>query len=107
MAGTSAAPGGSGQPGSGRAVRREITRRGGQKPCLRIVRRLFTALADPAGVLAHRHGALERVQLLLEDWAHNQHKLADTEHRMTAVLDELELTTLVTSITGISAVGAA
>ena len=88
-------------------VRREITRRGGQKPCLRIVRNLFAALADPAGVLAHRPGALERVQLLLEDWAHNQHKLADAEHRMTAVLEELELTTLVTSITGLSPVGAA
>ncbi len=37
----------------------------------------------------------------------NQHKLADTEQRMTAVLDELELTELVTSITGLSAVGAA
>jgi transposase len=89
------------------AVRREITRRGGQKPCLRISRKLFAALADPAGVLAHRPGALERVQLLLEDWAHTQHKLADTEQRMVAVLDQLELTELVTSITGISAVGAA
>ena len=58
-------------------------------------------------MIAHRAGALERVQLLLEDWAHNQHKLADTEHRMSAVLNELELTELVTSITGLSAVGAA
>ena len=82
------------------AVRREITKRGGQKPCLRIVRKLFTALADPTGVIAHRHGALERVQLLLEDWAENQRKLADTEARMVAVLDELELTELVTSIAG-------
>ena len=89
------------------AVRREITKRGGKKPCLRIIRNLFAALADPAGVIAHRRGALERVQLLLEDWADNQHKLADTEHRMVAVLDELQLTELVTSITGISAVGAA
>ena len=89
------------------AVRREITKRGGQKPSLRILRNLFVALADPAGVLAHRPGALERVQLLLEDWAHTQHKLADTEQRMVAVLDQLELTELVTSITGISAVGAA
>jgi transposase len=89
------------------AVRAEITRRGGQKPCLRILRNLFAALADPAGVLAHRRGALERVQLLLEDWGHNQHKLTDTEHRMTQVLDDLGLTELVTSITGISAVGAA
>jgi transposase len=89
------------------AVRREITKRGGQKPCLRIVRNLFAALTDTAGVLAHRHGALERVQLLLEDWEHNQRKLTDTEARMVRVLDELELTELVTSITGISAVGAA
>ncbi|HEX5770938.1 MAG TPA: IS110 family transposase [Nocardioidaceae bacterium] len=89
------------------AVRREISKRGGQKPCLRILRNLYRALGDPAGVLAHRPGALERVQLLLEDWAHTQHKLADTEQRMVAVLDELELTALVTSITGISAVGAA
>jgi transposase len=49
------------------AIRREITKRGGLKPCLRIVRELFAALADPAGVAAHRTGALERVQLLLVD----------------------------------------
>ena len=90
-----------------RAVRREITRRGGQKPSLRIARNLFTALVDPAGVLAHRRGALERVALVLEDWAVDQQRLADTERRMVSVLDELELTNLVTSIHGISAVGAA
>ena len=89
------------------AVRREITRRGGQKPCLRIVRGLFSALADPAGVIAHRAGALERVQLLLEDWRTAHHRLADTEQRMTGVLDELGLTGLVTSMTGLSAIGAA
>ena len=89
------------------AVRREITRRGGQKPCLRIARKLFAALADQAGVIAHRRGALERVGLVLEDWAVDQHRLAETERRMEAVLDELGLTTLVTSIHGISPVGAA
>ena len=89
------------------AVRREITRRGGQKPCLRIVRGLFTALSDPAGVIAHRAGALERVQLLLEDWQLTGTQLTQAEQRMTAVLDELGLTALVTSITGISPVGAA
>jgi hypothetical protein len=47
---------------------------------------------------AHRRGALERVQLLLADWRDTQRKLADTEQRMTGVLDELELTELVTSI---------
>lgn len=91
--------------GAGRfehAARREISRRGGQKPCLRIVRAMFAALSDPAGVIAHRAGALERVQLLLEDWQHAQDRLTDTERRMTAVLDELGLTTLATSITGLA-----
>ena len=88
-------------------MRREITRRGGQKPCLRIVRALFTALADPAGVIAHRPGALERVQLLLEDWQLTKNRLTETERRMTGVLDELGLTALATSITGLSPVGAA
>jgi transposase len=90
-----------------RAVRREIARRGGQKPCLRIVRKLYTALADTAGVIAHRHGALERVGWVLADWEAAQQRLATTEDRMVAVLDELGLTRLVTTIDGISAVGAA
>jgi transposase len=90
-----------------RAVRREITKRGGQKPSLRIARNLYTALADPAGVVAHRRGALERVALVLEDWVVDWQRLVETERRMVMVLDELELTTLVTSIPGISAVGAA
>jgi transposase len=89
------------------AVRREITRRGRQKPCLRIVRLLFAALSDPAGVLDHRRGALERVALILGDWLETHRRLADTETRMIAVLDELQLTGLVTSITGLSAIGAA
>jgi transposase len=88
-------------------VRREITRRGGQKPSLRIVRGLFAALDDPRGVIAHRCGALERVHLLLADWDDNQRRLADTETRMLTVLDELQLTDLVTSIVGLSAIGAA
>ena len=89
------------------AVRREVVRRGGQRPCLRIVRLLFAALSDPAGGHAHRTGALERVALLLGDWLETHRRLADTETRMTTVLDELRLTGLVTSITGLSAIGAA
>jgi transposase len=90
-----------------RAVRREVARRGGQRLGLRIARNLYAALADPAGVLAHRRGALERVALVLEDWQVDRQRLAETERRMVAVLEELELTDLVTSIHGISAVGAA
>lgn len=70
------------------------------------MRRLFSALTDPAGVIAHRPGALERVALLLGDWRETHRRLADTETRMLAVLDELHLTELVTSITGLSAIGA-
>jgi transposase len=89
------------------AVRREIVRRGRQKPCVRIVRAVFEALSDPAGVITHRLGVLERVALLLDDWLETHRRLADTEIRMTTVLDELRLTDLVTSITGLSAIGAA
>ncbi len=89
------------------AVRRQITKHGRQKPSLRIVRNLFTALSDSTGVLAHRHGAFERVAFLLQDWHTTTAKIADTETRMSAVLDELRLTELATSIPGVSAVGAA
>src|SRR5450631_194299 len=89
------------------AARREVVRAGGQRACLRIVRLLFAALADPAGVLAHRPGALERVQLLLQDWHETGRRLADTEARMISVLAELHLSELATSITGLSALGAA
>jgi transposase len=89
------------------AVRRELTRRGHQRPCLRIVRRLFTALSDTAGVLAHRRGAFERIGWILTDWDTARAQLADTETRMAAALDELGLTELVTSIEGLSPVGAA
>ena len=61
----------------------------------------------PCGVIAHRPGALERVALLLQDRDHAHRRLADTEHRMMGVLDELGLTSLVTSIAGLSAIGAA
>jgi transposase len=43
----------------------------------------------------------------LGDWLEGHRRLSDTETRMTTVLDELQLTELVTSITGLSAIGAA
>ena len=90
-----------------RAVRKEVTRRGGQRPCLRIVRKLFAALRDPAGVLSHRPAAFERIAWVIADWDHAKTALTDTEARMVSVLDELELTELATSINGLSPVGAA
>jgi transposase len=74
---------------------------------MRIVRLLFTALSDSAGVIAHRPGALERVALLGGDWLETHRRLADTDARMTAILDNLHVTGLVTSITGLSAIGVA
>jgi transposase len=90
-----------------RAVRAEVTRRGGVRPCLPIARRLFAALDDRAGVLAHRPAVFERIEWTLTDWDDARAKLTDVEARMAAVLDELNLTALVTSIDGLSPVGAA
>ena len=56
---------------------------------------------------AQRCGALERVGLLMDDWRSVIARLAEVERRMVAVLDGLGLTELVTSIPGLSAVGAA
>jgi hypothetical protein len=88
-----------------RAVRREIIRRGRRKPCLRIARAMFAAPSDRAEVIAHRPGALERIALLMEDWQLTGDRIRQTEQRMTALPGELGLTALVTSITGLSAVG--
>lgn len=90
-----------------RAVRAEVARRGGVRPCLRIVRRLFAALEDRAGVLAHRPAVFERLEWTLADWDTARAKLTDVEARMVSVLDEFDLTSLVTSIDGLSPVGAA
>ena len=88
-------------------MRRELRRRDGIRPCLRIIRAVFAALADPAGVTAHRPGALERAHLALGDWRHIRARLTDTEARMCAVMDELGLADLVTTIAGLTVIGAA
>jgi transposase len=90
-----------------RAVRAEVTRRGKTRPCLRIIRHLFAALDDRAGVVAHRPAVFERLEWTLTDWDAARAKLTDVEMRMVSALDELDLTALVTSIDGLSPVGAA
>ncbi len=76
-----------------------------------IVRAVFDAATDPAqaavGVAGQRAGALERVRFALADLAHARAEIAVVETRMVQVLDTLGLTELVTSIPGVSAVGAA
>jgi transposase len=90
-----------------KTVRRELPQWGASRPCLRIIGAMFEALDDATGVLSHRPGALERAHLILVDWHHTRQLLADVETRMVAILDELDLTELVTSIDGLTAVGAA
>jgi transposase len=90
-----------------RLVRAEVVRRGRTKPCLRILNKLWTALADPAGVIAHRVGGFERISWILDDWDAARTNLVEVEQRMTIALDQLGLTALVTSIDGLSPVGAA
>jgi transposase len=89
------------------AVRKTVGELGGQRVCWRIARGVYDALDDTTGVPSQRHGVLERIELLLADWHHTRDAIAEVESRMVAVLDELELTGLVTSIDGLSAVGAA
>ncbi|WP_326631768.1 IS110 family transposase [Nonomuraea fuscirosea] len=90
------------------AVRRELPRWGGTSRIYTpIAERVHAVLSDPTGVRTHRHGALERAHLVLEDYRAVRARLADTARRMIDVLDELELTELVTSLPGLSAVGAA
>jgi transposase len=68
---------------------------------------VYTALTDPAGVTAQRPGALQRARWVLADWRNTKSRLAEVQTRMLQTLDELELTELVSSIPGVSALGAA
>jgi transposase len=88
-------------------VRAEVVRRGRIKPCMRILNKLWEAMADPAGVTAHRMGGFERISWILDDWEAARANQADVEQRMTEALDQLGLTGLATSIHGLSPVGAA
>jgi transposase len=89
------------------AVRGELPRWGGQRLRRKIVAAQFTALIDQAGVLAQRPGALQRTGWVLADWRTIKARKIDVQTRMVALLNELGLTELVTSIPGVSAVGAA
>jgi transposase len=89
------------------AVRAELPRWDGQRLCWPIVRAVWAALADATGVLALRPGLLERARLVLGDWRAVWQRLAVVEELMVGVLDELDLTELVGSVPGLSAVGAA
>ncbi|GAB3901043.1 hypothetical protein GCM10029964_089280 [Kibdelosporangium lantanae] len=89
------------------AVRDELPRWGGTRRNLRILRAIFTAAQAPGGVVTERAAACERAAYALADWHHALEQLADVEARMVEVLDALELSEVVTTIPGLSVVGAA
>ena len=89
------------------AVVRELSRWGATRRRRAIIEAVYCALVDPRGVMTQRRGALERAHWVLADWRSAKTRLAEVESRMVAVLDELGLTDYVTSIPGVSAVGAA
>lgn len=90
-----------------RAVAKELPRWGGQLICRRIVTALHEAATDPRGVPVQRPGGLERAAFALADLQQALTDRTQVETLMVGVLDELDLTDLVTSIDGVSAVGAA
>jgi transposase len=89
------------------AVRREL---GATRWYSAIVRAVFDAATDPAhadvGVSAQRAGALERVVSALADLAARRTEITEVEARMLGVLGHLGLTELVTTIPGVSTIGA-
>lgn len=89
-----------------RAVVKELPRWGGKLVCRRIVTALHEAAADPRGVPAQQAGGLERARFALADLQQALTDRRQVETLMVQVLDELELTDLVTTIDGVSAVGA-
>jgi len=96
-----------GRDGFFAAARGQLPRFGARRLSHKVAGRFFDALADRAGVPAQRRGALERVHFLVDDWRSALARLSDVEQRMVGVLDAMGLTGLVTSIPGLSAVGAA
>jgi len=89
------------------AVRDQLPRWGGQRRNHTILRAIWAAAQALDGVERERPAALERAADAIRDWRRALDELDDVEARMLAVLDALELTELVTTIDGLSAVGAA
>lgn len=89
------------------AVTAELGRWGGQRRNLRILHAIWAAAQAPGGVKRERAAALERARYAIGDWRRALDELDDVEARMLEVLDALALTELVTTIDGLSAVGAA
>jgi transposase len=89
------------------ALRERLVAAGGKKVWHRIAVAVRAAAADPGGIAAEREAIIERAAFAYQDWMSALAAQADIEARMVAVLGELGLTALVTTIPGLSAVGAA
>jgi transposase len=89
------------------AAREQLVVLGGRKLWHRIAVAVRAAAAEPGGIAAERDAILERAAFAYQDWMSALSAQADAEARMLAVLDELGLTGLVTTIPGLTAVGAA
>ena len=88
-------------------LREQLVAAGGKKVWHRIAVAVRAAAADPGGIAAEREAIIERAAFACQDWTSALAAQADIEARMVAVLGELGLTALVTTIPGLSAVGAA
>jgi transposase len=89
------------------ALRGQVRAAGGQRICHRVPRAIHAAAAEPGGIAAERAAALERAAVAYGDWMSALAAITEVETRMVAVLGELHLTHLVTTIPGLSAAGAA
>lgn len=89
------------------ALRDQLAVLGGKKVWRRIALAVRAAAAQPGGIAAERAAVLERAGFAYQDWMSALAAQDDAEARMLAVLDELGLTSLVITIPGLSAVGAA
>ncbi len=88
-------------------VRGALASFGGAKLQRYTVRAVWAALTDPTGVAPRRAGALHRVGWILTDFVATRAALNQVEAHMLDTLDQLGLTELVSSIPGVSAIGAA
>jgi transposase len=89
------------------SLREQLVALGGKKVWRRIAVAVHAAAADPGGIAVERDAITERAAFAYQDWMSALAALADIEDRMVAVLGELGLAHLVTTIPGLTAVGAA
>jgi Transposase len=80
------------------AVAAQLPRWGGTRRRHQIMRAVSAAAQTPGGVAAERAAAAERASFAVADWQRALQQLGEVQGRMVAVLDQLHLTRLVTTI---------